>query len=410
VYDPVGVSPAVQKRIIECPYVSVEELNRHLVKYRPVALLELTIWAETYSYTLSLSMLTQLPLMVLHKTLACTVMNRLETGYAGKYFMFSTFNELSQLLKEHAQSYFYTISPVLRFSDELAVWFGADLPRLKDLCGVDTSESASASARSITDADDSRNMKETEKENENADDHANDSVRGSGRVAVEPSPPYVLLLTTTVNVSPAIECLYQTNPAERAETYCKTIRRWMHETDVRVVVVENSGYVFSELAYLCEMYPSRLAIVSYNEAETKGAEYLNGNLSKGASELFSIQYAYRQWECFREQTILFVVKLTCRYVVPELPAWLDAQSIPLKQYGAMVQHDADRCELVGANIKYFNTVFNIEMIQPSTGKVIRHVETIYKERCQRIPNVLVCPEFAIEATQRGGINAKYTNI
>jgi hypothetical protein len=380
VYDPTYISPAVQKRIIECPYSSIEELNQHLVRYSPVALLELSIWPETYSYTLTLSMLTQLPLFVLRKPASCTVMDRLSSGYADKHFVFSTVDELNGLLKTHAQSYFYTISTTLRFSKELTEWFGADTERLNTMFGRD------------------RNVQQ------------GSCVCASSSSLTSSQLPYVLLLTATVNVSPTIECVYQTSAEERVDTYCKAIRQWMHKTDVRVVVVENSGYAFPELDYLREMYPDRLRILSYVEKETAEARYLENNVSKGASELFSIQYAYRNASWFHEPDVHFVIKLTGRFFIPTFEKEMAELPRPLKEYSALVQNDRERCELVGANVKCFNTVFNVDMFQPNTGKIIRHVETIYKERCDKLPNLLVCPLFAIEPTLRGGYNEKYTTI
>ena len=65
---------------------NINELNRLLEKYKPNLLLELSIWPETYSYTLTLMMLTQLPILSLKKNMSCVVENRLSKY--DKYYIF----------------------------------------------------------------------------------------------------------------------------------------------------------------------------------------------------------------------------------------------------------------------------------------------------------------------------------
>jgi hypothetical protein len=54
-------------------YNNVNELNELLKTYKPNMLLECSLWPETYSYTLSLSILTDLPILILKKFFSSVV-------------------------------------------------------------------------------------------------------------------------------------------------------------------------------------------------------------------------------------------------------------------------------------------------------------------------------------------------
>ena len=94
-------------------YNSIDEFNNILMEQKPNLLLELSIWPETYSYTLTLSMLTQLPILCLKKKFNSIIENRLKK-YSKTYY-FSSLLELTTLIKTKYQNYLYTILPVLYF-------------------------------------------------------------------------------------------------------------------------------------------------------------------------------------------------------------------------------------------------------------------------------------------------------
>ena len=94
-------------------YNSVTDLNKLLITHKPNVLLELSVWPETYSYTLTLSMLTQLPILYLNKNFPSVVMNRLEQ-YNNAY-PFNTISQLDALIKTRNQNFLYTIKPVIYF-------------------------------------------------------------------------------------------------------------------------------------------------------------------------------------------------------------------------------------------------------------------------------------------------------
>jgi hypothetical protein len=97
------------------PYSNIYELNDLLLKYKPNVLIELSIWPETYSYTLTLAMITQLPILYLKKNELSVVEERLSSY--NKAFSFTTLSQLSNLLNSKKQDYFYTIDPIVYFND-----------------------------------------------------------------------------------------------------------------------------------------------------------------------------------------------------------------------------------------------------------------------------------------------------
>ena len=102
------------KDIEQYVYHNIDELNTLLIKHKPNVLLELSICAETYSYTLSLAMITDLPIIYFRKTGNFTVEDRLSKY--GKSYAFRTINELNELVHRQKQNWFYTIEPIIYFN------------------------------------------------------------------------------------------------------------------------------------------------------------------------------------------------------------------------------------------------------------------------------------------------------
>ena len=100
----------------------------------------------------------------------------------------------------------------------------------------------------------------------------------------------VIILTMTVTVGKK-DTLFQVNPKERINTYLKSIRAWLTKTELKIVVVENSGYEFKELSRELEIYKDRFELIVYDENTLNESAYLKNNTDKGISELFSINYA-----------------------------------------------------------------------------------------------------------------------
>lgn len=97
------------------PYKHINELNHLLSVHKPNMLLELSICGETYSYTLTIAMLTQLPILYLKKNGLSVVENRLSKY--NKSYAFATIGDLNMLVMRVKQDHFYTIEPVVYFNE-----------------------------------------------------------------------------------------------------------------------------------------------------------------------------------------------------------------------------------------------------------------------------------------------------
>jgi hypothetical protein len=94
-------------------YTTIEEFNDILIKVKPNILLELSLWPETYSYTLSLAMITNLPILCLKKNYPSVIVNRLQK-YNKSYF-FNNIIQLNNLIHIHSQNFLNTIKPIIYY-------------------------------------------------------------------------------------------------------------------------------------------------------------------------------------------------------------------------------------------------------------------------------------------------------
>jgi hypothetical protein len=215
-----------------------------------------------------------------------------------------------------------------------------------------------------------------------------------------------IILTSTVNINPVKCHLFQRDTSERLTTYLKSILQWLHKTKFNIVLVENSGYSFDELLdNEKNLFHDRFEFISFKEDELEEANYLKDNNSKGASELFSINYAYHHSRLIQQSQ--FVIKVTARFFIPELESYL--LNYDLNQYDCLTQTDRERCEMVGCHIRHFFSIFKTDLINEN-NEYLGHVEYAYKDRTSCYPSVLVCKPFMIEETQRGGSSGRYNYI
>lgn len=215
-------------------------------------------------------------------------------------------------------------------------------------------------------------------------------------------PLPLLILTTTVSVQNKVY-LFQTDANERAGVYVRKIRKWLSESDFKIVVVENTGYTFPELYEEREIYKDRFEIISFVESELPEAAFLSGNPYKGASEIFAINWAYKNSRFSAD----FIIKITGRFFIPQLESYLN--SMELSDYDVLVQNRKNRCEMLGCRADHFGLVFNTHLLNRQ-GNYDGNVEDVYEFRCENYPRIIHCPEFPIEGTQRGGINEVFYNI
>ena len=96
-------------------YNSIDEFNNLLKIHKPNILFETSIWPETYSYTLTLAMITQLPILSLKKNFNNVIENRLKE-YNKKYFYNNIENFFEIIQQNIKQDYFYTINPIVYYN------------------------------------------------------------------------------------------------------------------------------------------------------------------------------------------------------------------------------------------------------------------------------------------------------
>jgi len=213
-----------------------------------------------------------------------------------------------------------------------------------------------------------------------------------------------ILLTSTVNVQ-SKPVLYQKNKQERINSYLKSIKQWLTNTNFKIVLVENSGYSFPELEKEKAIFKERFEIIIFQESQLKEAKYLVKEEGKGGSEMYAIHFAYYMSGLLRNAT--FIIKITARFYIPELEIYLS--NIDLNTYDGLCQNDINRCEMVGSHIKNFHIIFNKYLINDN-GDYDQHVENIYKIRMGWFNNILQCKVLDIEPTQRGGVPDVFYNI
>jgi len=214
----------------------------------------------------------------------------------------------------------------------------------------------------------------------------------------------VIILTTTVHIQYKIY-LFQMDKIDRLNTYLKKIRQWLYETELKVIVVENTGYTFEELNNEKDIFKHRFEVITYHENQLSESAYLYGNIYKGASEVFAIHYAYHNSQLCKNAE--FIVKITGRFFIPEFERFIHYYK--LSKFDVLTQSALYRCEMVGCNKSRFNDIFNIHLVN-ANGDYDGHVEDVYRYRCSQFSNRIQCPEFTIEPTQRGGIDEIFYTI
>uniref|UniRef100_A0A6C0H197 Uncharacterized protein n=1 Tax=viral metagenome TaxID=1070528 RepID=A0A6C0H197_9ZZZZ len=96
----------------------------------------------------------------------------------------------------------------------------------------------------------------------------------------------IIILTSTVIINKNKICLYQIDKNERLNTYLKSIKKWLTETNFYIILVDNSGYNYKELNEEKELYKERFEVIIFKEDELDSAKYLKDDKSKGNSEIF----------------------------------------------------------------------------------------------------------------------------
>jgi hypothetical protein len=201
----------------------------------------------------------------------------------------------------------------------------------------------------------------------------------------------LIVLTATVYVQNKLY-IHQRDHKERLETYLKSIRQWI-KTGFNIIIVENSGYTFPEIEKV-----ANLQIITYNESRLHECKYLLENKSKGASELFAINYALKN-TLFKDFD--FVIKVTARYFIPDFEKYLD-DFLKKNCFDVICQSEPNRCEFIGSSKGVCLNFFNISL-QLNDCTYCNHIEHLYNERIHKFDRVFHCKKMFIEPTLHGGI-------
>jgi hypothetical protein len=203
-----------------------------------------------------------------------------------------------------------------------------------------------------------------------------------------------ILLTTTIDIDSKLTHVHQKNKQERLDIYLNSIKKWLTYTLLPIVVVENSGYTFSEIN------SPRLEKITFHSTDYNYDKDLD---SKGVHEAFSIMYALKH-SVFLKKCSHFI-KVTGRYFIPSLEPLL--QNIPYS-CTAIRQHDTTRCEIVGCEKSIAPFLFKLPMIL--NGTLEPHVESVYQDRINQLSDVITLPILNIEPTKRGCNNETYNAL
>lgn len=215
----------------------------------------------------------------------------------------------------------------------------------------------------------------------------------------------IIILTSCVNVIKNIDSMYQKNKDERIKIYLKSVLKWLQFTNFKIILVENSGYPFDELNNEKIIYKERFEVITFITSKIKQTDYLQKITSKGAHEIFSINYAFQNSKIIQSSD--FIIKITARYFIKDLENFLS--NYDLNNYECLTQNNRDRCEMVGCHYKHFLYIFNMYLINKD-NKFEHCIEKVWKFRTSKYDKILICDTFDIEKTQRGGFNQFYSTI
>jgi hypothetical protein len=95
-------------------YNNIDEFNNLISIHKPNFWIETSIWPETYSYTLTQMMLTQLPILYQKKNFPSVIESRL--SQYSKAYSFDNVDLITyEVLQSLKQNYFYTIEPAIHY-------------------------------------------------------------------------------------------------------------------------------------------------------------------------------------------------------------------------------------------------------------------------------------------------------
>jgi len=215
-----------------------------------------------------------------------------------------------------------------------------------------------------------------------------------------------IILTCTVIVGDNIRVLAQKDKYQRKNTYIASIKKWLENTQFKIIVVDNSGYSFPELDDYLIIYKKRFEIISYLEDNLPENDYniLKNDPSKGTHEIYAINYAYDNSNLIKDCE--FIIKITGRYYIPNFIKYL---KYPFHDF--VHQNNIQRCEVIGCKKELFKYLFNTYLEYINNEYNNDMIEVIYKRRIEKFnKNNLQLPLMEIEPTYTGTSNYLYKHL
>lgn len=198
----------------------------------------------------------------------------------------------------------------------------------------------------------------------------------------------VILLTCTVNTQPHISWLEQRDSNERLTMYLNIIIKWLTETKLQIVVIENSGInLKNELInkfpdFNVNKYLDRFESITYeyNNMSTEDKQFLDSHEAKGHHELYAINYAHTNSKLINKCN--YIIKITGRYFITNLENILEDKLNQNEKINFIRQslkwRGWNRCEVLGCHLDNFNELFNY----PSNNDMVE------EEYTNRVNNLL----------------------
>ena len=210
-----------------------------------------------------------------------------------------------------------------------------------------------------------------------------------------------ILLTTTVKPPKHISWLKQRDSNDRLNMYIKKINKWFNNTNFNIVVIENSGYNFTQYYNnLDNKYKERIEFISYSYdiISNEEKEYLDKKEAIGQHELHAINYAYDKSNFIKKSD--YIIKITGRYFIPDLERILnnklnDNNCIKIIRQSRKWR-GWNRCEIVGCH----KSVFELLFLFPAKDDM---VETEYMLRGNNIGNIYELPEMKLDEPTKQGV-------
>lgn len=216
-----------------------------------------------------------------------------------------------------------------------------------------------------------------------------------------------ILLTTTVYTH-NINFNNQSNPEIRLNQYISKITKWLNDTSFNIVVIENSGYKFSELPDNNDRFEK--ITFDYSEIPFEDKLYLNNTKAKGQHEAYAIKYAYENSRLLKSAD--YIIKITGRFYIP------DFEKILLEKLTEEVifirQIKTHKCEITGCRKDLFNILFNFpkkhDHVEIAYRDAINHYRKPLVHWATNSKNVLTLPVLKLDEKTTRGIGTYYTEL